>query len=547
MTRSLSKRKYITIESWLETGIIAGFVLFSLIGILQHEMWRDELQAWMIARDSSSILNLIQNMAYEGHPALWHLILYGLNQFTHDPLLMQLFHVTISIWTVYIVVKLSPFSLLHRFLLSFSYFLFFEYTVISRNYNLGVFLFFLFCALFDRKNPRYIILSIILALAANANFYALLVSVGLTVFVALDTVFFSRGFPRLKPNIAIAFLIVSSGWLISLVQILRVRISDLLLIPFLSNTAIGSPTVVAMQADASMESYLSLLRKAKSVLYAIMCVCESYFPLPNTLRVDFWETNIFTTHQSLPIDPDLYLATPFSIGELIALFISILMLGLFSIFFFKRKSLLCAYSLGNLLIILFIGGMHSTATYRHYGYLFITLIIYLWLFQKSSLAKDDYPSQHYQKFVNGVLTFILSVQAIAGIHAMSMDYLYPFSNSREVAQFIRDNNLQNQEIIGSRYRQASTLSGYLNVPVYYPEKQTLGTFWSERVPDIEQAEIMEQLPARLAATQSPQLTLVLTEELQAPAPAGLTIEPLKQFNETIVDNEQFYLYSVEKK
>ena len=56
--------------------IITGFYfLLSIIGILNHEMWRDELQAWMVAIDAHSIAQLFQNVKYEGHPALWHLFL----------------------------------------------------------------------------------------------------------------------------------------------------------------------------------------------------------------------------------------------------------------------------------------------------------------------------------------------------------------------------------------------------------------------------------------------------------------------------------------
>jgi hypothetical protein len=47
------------------------FFLLSLNTILHHEMWRDELQAWLIARDSDSIAQLFfQNLRYEGHPGL---------------------------------------------------------------------------------------------------------------------------------------------------------------------------------------------------------------------------------------------------------------------------------------------------------------------------------------------------------------------------------------------------------------------------------------------------------------------------------------------
>ena len=37
-------------------SIVASLVLFN------HEMWRDEIQAWLLARDSSNFLNLLNNL-----------------------------------------------------------------------------------------------------------------------------------------------------------------------------------------------------------------------------------------------------------------------------------------------------------------------------------------------------------------------------------------------------------------------------------------------------------------------------------------------------
>jgi hypothetical protein len=44
-------------------------------------MWLDELQAWLIARDSSSVIDLFKNLKYEGHPGLWHICLYLISRF----------------------------------------------------------------------------------------------------------------------------------------------------------------------------------------------------------------------------------------------------------------------------------------------------------------------------------------------------------------------------------------------------------------------------------------------------------------------------------
>ncbi|MEH1854281.1 MAG: hypothetical protein V7L11_22000 [Nostoc sp.] len=48
--------------------IILIFSSLGLIGILNHSMWRDELNPWLIVRDSESFGDLITNIHYEGHP-----------------------------------------------------------------------------------------------------------------------------------------------------------------------------------------------------------------------------------------------------------------------------------------------------------------------------------------------------------------------------------------------------------------------------------------------------------------------------------------------
>ena len=101
-------------ELTFDNLIIVGFVGLGFVGIVNHEMWRDELQAWLIARDSSSIPELIRNLKTEGHPGLWHLCLYFLKHLTRDPVIMQLFHLLIATGAVVLFVKFSPFKKFHK-------------------------------------------------------------------------------------------------------------------------------------------------------------------------------------------------------------------------------------------------------------------------------------------------------------------------------------------------------------------------------------------------------------------------------------------------
>ena len=65
-------------------------------------MWRDELQAFMLAAASQTPLDLFAKLKYgaEGHPGLWYLLLWLVTRFTTDPIWMQASQllIAIAIW-----------------------------------------------------------------------------------------------------------------------------------------------------------------------------------------------------------------------------------------------------------------------------------------------------------------------------------------------------------------------------------------------------------------------------------------------------------------
>ena len=51
------------------------YLALTFIGAARHEIWYDEAQAWNIAK-YNDISGIIDFMKYEGHPPLWHFVLY---------------------------------------------------------------------------------------------------------------------------------------------------------------------------------------------------------------------------------------------------------------------------------------------------------------------------------------------------------------------------------------------------------------------------------------------------------------------------------------
>ena len=137
-------------------GLAFLFVAVGAYTVSHHEMWRDEIQAWLLVRDSASVSELFANLKYEGHPGLWHLCLIPLSRITHSPVIMQVFHLLITCVTVYLFVRYAPFNRVQKFLFCFGYFVLYEYGIIARNYALGLLLITIFCLLFRERYRRFI-------------------------------------------------------------------------------------------------------------------------------------------------------------------------------------------------------------------------------------------------------------------------------------------------------------------------------------------------------------------------------------------------------
>ena len=53
------------------------FVLYGILNLvltLLHEPWRDEIHAWLMAKELS-VVDLFLASRFDGHPILWHLLL----------------------------------------------------------------------------------------------------------------------------------------------------------------------------------------------------------------------------------------------------------------------------------------------------------------------------------------------------------------------------------------------------------------------------------------------------------------------------------------
>ncbi len=61
------------INNMVLTIVFLAYLIFNGILLMRHELWRDEANVWLIARELSPI-QLFQEIRYQGHPCLWYLI-----------------------------------------------------------------------------------------------------------------------------------------------------------------------------------------------------------------------------------------------------------------------------------------------------------------------------------------------------------------------------------------------------------------------------------------------------------------------------------------
>lgn len=163
------------------------FVLSYSIVSFFHEPWFDEAQSWLIGRDASYYDMLVTIPHDEGHPAFWWLLLSVLAK-TGVPfeLGLKMVGLAISASSVWLILHKSPYPKYFKYILPFTYFVFYQYGIIVRPYGLML-LFFLLLALnfkFRKNHPyRFVFLLILLCLTGA---YGLLMAGGIALALCID-------------------------------------------------------------------------------------------------------------------------------------------------------------------------------------------------------------------------------------------------------------------------------------------------------------------------------------------------------------------------
>jgi hypothetical protein len=145
-------------EKRFPTIISLLFLIVAGIGMFNHEMWRDEFEIFMRVRDAQNFLTLFSDKF--PIPDLYFSLLYLTIKIWPYPVAFQLFHLLIISGTVFMFNKFSPFTYMQKIFFSFSYFVLFEYGIISRDYSMLLLLLFVSVYLITREKQNIIAIAV---------------------------------------------------------------------------------------------------------------------------------------------------------------------------------------------------------------------------------------------------------------------------------------------------------------------------------------------------------------------------------------------------
>jgi hypothetical protein len=168
-----------------EAIVFLVYLALFAVTIAHHIPWVDEAQGWLVARDSSLLDLFNTRLRYEGSPGLWHLFLWILCRMHVSFTAMRWIASIVPAAGIFVFLRYSPFPAILRVVLPFSFYLGYQYAVISRNYIAAPLLIFVCAVLFAKPARNLVWLAIVLGLLGNLCVQGLVISAGFAAMIAI--------------------------------------------------------------------------------------------------------------------------------------------------------------------------------------------------------------------------------------------------------------------------------------------------------------------------------------------------------------------------
>ena len=482
--------------------LMLPFLLLFYLQLIHHQPWRDEINAWGLVVASHSLDLLFHNVHYEAHPALWYLLLYPGSKLTHDPWMMKLVQSVIGTGIYLAFAVTTPLRRAEQIFFYCSYYMIFEYTVMSRMYGVSLLFTLLFLASRLRHPERVLLNGFLLGIIANADVTSMILSGGLLLEYLTDWIPRRGNEGQSTPPLASFFKLLS-------VYVGFVTVSTATLWP-----AKDISWRTTGRTFAFVHNYTHLLYSIMSYLGVSFLPIHRWFP-----RI-FWSAEA-KSH------PSFFL--PLSILSVVLIFLV-----------FRRKPRILLMIAAVATVGILFGHLIYLGFPRHFGIVYLAFIAGLWL-----LRGRDEP-------VSKLAYLLLAINTLAGIAALYGQWARPFADDYVTARWLSDHHLENAAFIGTPDTHVIGVPEKLQRPIYLLDCQCVDTYmkFSSRRDHFEpEQEIPSRLAAAVHSLHAPTMIFMTNrafhpDEQRKLDAASINAEPLAQFTSGDVDDEHFFLYKV---
>lgn len=495
--------------------VMLCYSIITFIILLFHESWRDEAQAWLIARNLN-IIDIFGQMKYEGHPVIWYLILVPFAKLGLPYVTVKIVSWLICNIAVWLILKKAPFNLILKILFIFSMPMIYLYPSISRSYCLIPLAITLVAIYFGQRHEKPIqyILSILFLANTHVIMYGM-VGILLLLFYIEELIQNRKtNLKEQKKKVYISLIVIIVGLILTLIPIL-ISMTTNTDVSLTSNTSIFEDTKLKM--ENAYEKIMTgcfgeneLILKIVAIALIILLCYEIRYHFKNALII------ICTEGLQFLIYTYVYMGSEQRVSTLILL--------MMFIFWIQNDKKLSKNT--------------TKETDRE-------------LINNQKYIKEQRQKEILTDIAEYILVFVLIINIVQGMYSIDKEIKTNYSSAYETAEWIKENLEDNSIFICTSMPLSSAIIPYINKDVFW-SPQTLDYFsftsWDENYrTGYSLRDLQKRVKENFEENQN--LYLIYTDDFNEETMNYLEESGYisKIFESQIAVKEEYTIYKIEQK